>query len=1110
MALLPLAGWAADFATATVSINDVPYGRDVAISDITLKINGNDVTGIQWDGKYYKAYDATTRTFSQLVELEEGEFPTYGTYYIKITPTNTGENNGFAMGQVLIRKRVLTIDFVAVSKDFQYEKNRAASEKDASYIKYTIKDVDASTQQTPVTYEPFATAAAGADDEAVAAAAAKAAAGQAFVEEIGLKVGRVGADTQFDAKSYDFTFEISKDAPYTMSIATTDQDKFKITPKSILSITDPDATHKAFTMTAAASYTYTGKDQKPTFTVIDGLGNEITNSIDVYWVTTAPTGNLSAEQLAAAVTPNGAGTYYAVLVGRDKTNYTGQKYDATNWKFTIKKAQVELSILPMSSEYDGQPISLANAKIDYRGIVNADARGIIDNFGNKLSVVFSESSLNTTAPKDVLWTTDATPVVDPNGYKLSIKLVNGIEETSLFKNYQIMFKGEQDETATLHDIDNTSIASVTGYYKITQRSITIKPKTIEMEYGASKPTVPTEAKLDAYNAQGVQTTVGTVDITSDKKMVEGENFLPAITFAVTDKAQNGGPGATAINWNAAPAGSTWTGKVTMGWSTSNETNISTALNYKKNYNVSLTPGDVTVVGKGLTVYVNTNVVEYGDDLTNFDFGYNAGGQRLAGTPQYKVYNVDTEEEITDLTNLPINTYLVKMVEDQKLSPKNYKINGFRNGYLFVEPKEITVTINPLTLNPGTTVETLNDYAGVDESYKENLVGDDKETGLTFKFAFNGDAEKTVTSGTAPKLSDVLATDQTTHAVTGLSDGDIEGDYAKGIIATVIAKDANDEDNGWIAANNNYKVTFVPGALKIVKGGVLYLTQTDKYLDDKVKAAAEACAAAPAQGYPATTYTVTFGERWLKANTWYTMVLPFDVKTTELVAGLKGVNKITNAQTGAVTITDNDQPVYAIVNRLAKSTATNVNFKLEMKSIPANEPFLIKVAEDVKLSNVHISFTGKTIKYKATPKAEAEGVDYGGNEFIGTYTDIDDLPAKFNLTTQYFAFMGNADMIGSRGQALDNDWYKATLSGLVIRPTEAYLHYAERTADAGAPVITIEDVDFSTGATSIKTLNAENMKAYAVDGWYTLNGIKLQSMPTEKGVYINNGKKVVIK
>ena len=29
-------------------------------------------------------------------------------------------------------------------------------------------------------------------------------------------------------------------------------------------------------------------------------------------------------------------------------------------------------------------------------------------------------------------------------------------------------------------------------------------------------------------------------------------------------------------------------------------------------------------------------------------------------------------------------------------------------------------------------------------------------------------------------------------------------------------------------------------------------------------------------------------------------------------------------------------------------------------------------------------------------------------------------------------------------------------------------------------------------------------------WYTVNGVKLSGKPTQKGIYVNNGKKVVIK
>ena len=61
----------------------------------------------------------------------------------------------------------------------------------------------------------------------------------------------------------------------------------------------------------------------------------------------------------------------------------------------------------------------------------------------------------------------------------------------------------------------------------------------------------------------------------------------------------------------------------------------------------------------------------------------------------------------------------------------------------------------------------------------------------------------------------------------------------------------------------------------------------------------------------------------------------------------------------------------------------------------------------------------------------------------------------------------------------------------------------------APIITVEDFDGQT--TAIKTLNADQINGLGTnEGWYNLNGVKLQGAPTQKGIYINNGKKVIIK
>jgi hypothetical protein len=60
--------------------------------------------------------------------------------------------------------------------------------------------------------------------------------------------------------------------------------------------------------------------------------------------------------------------------------------------------------------------------------------------------------------------------------------------------------------------------------------------------------------------------------------------------------------------------------------------------------------------------------------------------------------------------------------------------------------------------------------------------------------------------------------------------------------------------------------------------------------------------------------------------------------------------------------------------------------------------------------------------------------------------------------------------------------------------------------SAAPRIFIEEADGTTTA-----INAVmNEKGANAEGWYTIGGMKLQGAPTQKGIYINNGKKVVVK
>ena len=91
----------------------------------------------------------------------------------------------------------------------------------------------------------------------------------------------------------------------------------------------------------------------------------------------------------------------------------------------------------------------------------------------------------------------------------------------------------------------------------------------------------------------------------------------------------------------------------------------------------------------------------------------------------------------------------------------------------------------------------------------------------------------------------------------------------------------------------------------------------------------------------------------------------------------------------------------------------------------------------------------------------------------------------------------------------------------VKPTRCYLSYVGTSAPARAMTrgaanglpqsITVRLVDRNGVTTTIGSIeNGELIIENDADNWYTLDGLKLNGKPTQKGLYINNGKKVAIK
>jgi hypothetical protein len=55
-----------------------------------------------------------------------------------------------------------------------------------------------------------------------------------------------------------------------------------------------------------------------------------------------------------------------------------------------------------------------------------------------------------------------------------------------------------------------------------------------------------------------------------------------------------------------------------------------------------------------------------------------------------------------------------------------------------------------------------------------------------------------------------------------------------------------------------------------------------------------------------------------------------------------------------------------------------------------------------------------------------------------------------------------------------------------------------------------ELNFENEETGISTITKEERTIEETDAWYTLDGRRLSSEPTTSGIYINRGRKVVIK
>ena len=205
-------------------------------------------------------------------------------------------------------------------------------------------------------------------------------------------------------------------------------------------------------------------------------------------------------------------------------------------------------------------------------------------------------------------------------------------------------------------------------------------------------------------------------------------------------------------------------------------------------------------------------------------------------------------------------------------------------------------------------------------------------------------------------------------------------------------------------------------------------------------------------------------RYIKANEWSSICLPFDM-TAEQVTAAFGNDVLLADFTGYEVTKDGDDV-----------TGITVNFA-NATSITKNHPYLIKVASTVS------SFVADGVAVVVGTPTYTPAT---GKSFVGTYVAETTVP--------------------NNGLFLYNNKFYYSTGKTKMKAFRAYFNFADVLADksvAGAPIHMSFDGEGTTAIGEVRSLTEEVRGEI-----YDLNGRRVET--PSKGIYILNGKKVVIK
>ncbi len=217
-------------------------------------------------------------------------------------------------------------------------------------------------------------------------------------------------------------------------------------------------------------------------------------------------------------------------------------------------------------------------------------------------------------------------------------------------------------------------------------------------------------------------------------------------------------------------------------------------------------------------------------------------------------------------------------------------------------------------------------------------------------------------------------------------------------------------------------------------------------------------------------------------------------------------------------TPQGEGTYYTFNAIDKTTSPwTVTMTATAASLTANTPYMFMPAVDA----VSFNGTASNFTYVLTG-ADVDDPDVTGGKWnlIGTYA-TKQWDGTHN-TSEIGSVYGFAATSYNPGSYTVNpgDFVKAA-SGASIAPFRAYLKYTA--PGSSAPNRRAATDEVLPSRLSVRLVNAEGIVTaigtmdtntgevrFDSDAWYSIDGSRLNGKPAQKGVYINNGKKIIIK